>query len=116
MVQQAITLQEVPLPHTGPNPPHRLSPAGKAGSKSVTYNPQALLAAVCRHAPQFKGRQQHDAHELLRLLLDGLQVGWQHPLPPLLPPPTSRPTGAELHECRVVHAARMPGPLMQAPD
>lgn len=38
------------------------------------YNPQALLAAVCRHAPQFKGRQQHDSHELLRMMLDALQV------------------------------------------
>ncbi|GLI64480.1 hypothetical protein VaNZ11_007755 [Volvox africanus] len=42
------------------------------GSKSA-YNPQALLAAVCRVAPRFKGRQQHDSHELMRLLLDGLQ-------------------------------------------
>jgi len=46
---------------------------GKGGG-SGSYNPQSLLSAVCRHAPQFKGRQQHDSHELLRVLLDGLQV------------------------------------------
>jgi hypothetical protein len=46
----------------------------KGGSHS-TYNPQSLLSAVCCHAPVFKGKQQHDAHELMRMLLDGLQVG-----------------------------------------
>ena len=38
------------------------------------YNPQSLLSAVCCHAPQFKVKQQHDSHELLRYLVDGLQV------------------------------------------
>lgn len=47
---------------------------GGGGGGGATYNPQSLLSAVCRHAPQFKGRQQHDSHELLRVLLDGLQV------------------------------------------
>jgi ubiquitin carboxyl-terminal hydrolase 16/45 len=47
---------------------------GKGGGGGGVYNPQSLLSAVCRHAPQFKGRQQHDSHELLRVLLDGLQV------------------------------------------
>lgn len=49
-------------------------PPGQAYGQPRTYNPQALLAAVCRHAPQFKEQQQHDAHELLHCLLDGLQV------------------------------------------
>lgn len=48
------------------------SSGAKAGSGS--YNPQSLLSAVCCHAPVFKGKQQHDAHELVRVLLDGLQV------------------------------------------
>ncbi len=51
-----------------------LSPAGPQTQRGQPYNPSALLAAVCRHATQFKGRQQHDAHELLRYLLDGLQT------------------------------------------
>jgi hypothetical protein len=50
------------------------SSMSKGGSNS-TYNPQSLLSAVCCHAPVFKGKQQHDAHELMRMLLDGLQVG-----------------------------------------
>lgn len=37
-----------------------------------SYNPQSLLAAVTRHAQWLKGKQQHDAHELVRLLLDAL--------------------------------------------
>jgi ubiquitin C-terminal hydrolase len=44
------------------------------------YNPQALHAAVCRIAPQFKGRQQQDSHELLRFLMDGERPwrrGWR---------------------------------------
>jgi ubiquitin C-terminal hydrolase len=35
-------------------------------------NPQALKAAVTRFSPQFTGHAQHDAHELLVLLLDKL--------------------------------------------
>lgn len=52
------------------------SSTSKGGSNS-TYNPQSLLSAVCCHAPVFKGKQQHDAHELMRMLLDGLQVSSQ---------------------------------------
>jgi hypothetical protein len=55
-------------PHSrcaGRNPGHKNSP---------TYNPQSLLSAVCCHAPVFRGKQQHDSHELMRMLLDGLQV------------------------------------------
>jgi ubiquitin C-terminal hydrolase len=52
----------------GRTPGHKNSP---------TYNPQSLLSAVCCHAPVFRGKQQHDSHELMRMLLDGLQVGMQ---------------------------------------
>lgn len=48
--------------------------AGRSGTSNSAYNPQSLLSAVCCHAPVFKGKQQHDAHELMRMLLDGLQV------------------------------------------
>jgi hypothetical protein len=33
-----------------------------------------VFNALVDRAPQFKGRQQHDSHELLRVLLDGLEV------------------------------------------
>jgi len=52
-----------------------LSTAGeKLPKPGSSYNPHTLLAAVTCIAPHFKGQQQHDSHELLRLLLDGLQV------------------------------------------
>ncbi|KAJ0810536.1 putative ubiquitinyl hydrolase 1 [Helianthus annuus] len=35
-------------------------------------NPRSFFGCVCAKAPQFKGFQQHDSHELLRCLLDGL--------------------------------------------
>eukprot|EP00878_Enallax_costatus_P008689 GHUV01009083.1.p1 GENE.GHUV01009083.1~~GHUV01009083.1.p1 ORF type:complete len:779 (+),score=406.61 GHUV01009083.1:288-2624(+) len=47
---------------------------GSSSKNSNVYNPQSLLSAVCCHAPVFKGKQQHDSHELMRMLLDGLQV------------------------------------------
>ncbi|EOA26334.1 hypothetical protein CARUB_v10025692mg [Capsella rubella] len=37
-------------------------------------NPRAFFVSVCSHAPQFRGYQQHDSHELLRHLLDGLSI------------------------------------------
>lgn len=37
-------------------------------------NPVSLLGCVCSKAPQFRGYQQHDSHELLRCLLDGLSA------------------------------------------
>ncbi|KAF4374590.1 hypothetical protein G4B88_004842 [Cannabis sativa] len=43
----------------------------EAGFKNV-INPRAFFGCVCTKAPQFKGFQQHDSHELLRCLLDGL--------------------------------------------
>lgn len=42
-----------------------------AGSKGV-INPRAVFGCVSSKAPQFRGYQQHDSHELLRCLLDGL--------------------------------------------
>ncbi|KAL9997657.1 putative ubiquitinyl hydrolase 1 [Helianthus debilis subsp. tardiflorus] len=35
-------------------------------------SPRSFFGCVCAKAPQFKGFQQHDSHELLRCLLDGL--------------------------------------------
>ncbi|VYS54247.1 unnamed protein product [Arabidopsis thaliana] len=37
-------------------------------------NPGDLFFSVCSQAPQFRGYQQHDSHELLRCLLDGLSI------------------------------------------
>ncbi|RVW12760.1 Ubiquitin carboxyl-terminal hydrolase 2 [Vitis vinifera] len=35
-------------------------------------NPKSVFGCVCAKAPQFRGYQQQDSHELLRCLLDGL--------------------------------------------
>lgn len=35
-------------------------------------SPRSLFGCLCTKAPQFRGYQQHDSHELLRCLLDGL--------------------------------------------
>ncbi|KAL5542622.1 hypothetical protein UlMin_010332 [Ulmus minor] len=43
----------------------------EAGLKNV-INPRALFGCICSKAPQFRGYQQQDSHELLRCLLDGL--------------------------------------------
>ncbi|XP_021748932.1 ubiquitin carboxyl-terminal hydrolase 2-like [Chenopodium quinoa] len=43
----------------------------ESGVKNV-INPKSLFGCVCAKAPQFKGFQQQDSHELLRCLLDGL--------------------------------------------
>lgn len=38
----------------------------------TAINPRGLFNAICTMAPQFKGYQQQDSHELLLFLLDGL--------------------------------------------
>lgn len=43
----------------------------EAGLRNV-INPRSFFGCVCSKAPQFRGYQQHDSHELLRCLLDGL--------------------------------------------
>ncbi|KAK8480686.1 hypothetical protein V6N11_070951 [Hibiscus sabdariffa] len=43
------------------------------GFKNV-INPKPFFASLCAKAPQFRGYQQHDSHELLRCLLDGLYM------------------------------------------
>lgn len=35
-------------------------------------SPRSLFGCLCTKSPQFRGYQQHDSHELLRCLLDGL--------------------------------------------
>ncbi|KAG0478448.1 hypothetical protein HPP92_013167 [Vanilla planifolia] len=42
-------------------------------SKSF-MNPKALFGCISARAPQFRGYQQQDSHELLRYLLDGLRM------------------------------------------
>ncbi|KAL5992063.1 ubiquitin-specific protease ubp2 [Asimina triloba] len=37
-------------------------------------NPKSLFGCICSKAPQFRGYQQQDSHELLRYLLDGLHT------------------------------------------
>lgn len=51
------------------------APGGAGPDKrgARTHSPAGLLAAVVKIAPQFRGRAQQDAHELLRLLLDGVR-------------------------------------------
>ena len=41
-----------------------------ASNDSLTISPAALLAAIAASHPLFKGNRQHDAHELLRALLN----------------------------------------------
>ncbi|KAF8016171.1 hypothetical protein BT93_H1630 [Corymbia citriodora subsp. variegata] len=43
------------------------------GVKSA-INPRSLFGSICSKAPQFRGYQQHDSHELLRCLLDVLST------------------------------------------
>ncbi|XP_050371983.1 ubiquitin carboxyl-terminal hydrolase 2 [Argentina anserina] len=43
----------------------------EAGHKNV-INPKSFFGCICSKAPQFRGYQQQDSHELLRCLLDGL--------------------------------------------
>ncbi|KAM7485724.1 hypothetical protein LguiA_001733 [Lonicera macranthoides] len=42
-----------------------------SGLRNV-INPKPFFGCVCTKAPQFRGYQQHDSHELLRCLLDAL--------------------------------------------
>uniref|UniRef100_A0A2P2MZF8 Ubiquitin carboxyl-terminal hydrolase n=1 Tax=Rhizophora mucronata TaxID=61149 RepID=A0A2P2MZF8_RHIMU len=52
----------------------------ETGLKNV-INPRTFFGSVCSKAPQFRGSQQQDSHELLRCLLDGLSteelVSWK---------------------------------------
>ncbi|XP_050219640.1 ubiquitin carboxyl-terminal hydrolase 2-like [Mercurialis annua] len=43
----------------------------ETGLKNV-IDPRSFFGSICSKAPQFKGYQQQDSHELLRCLLDGL--------------------------------------------
>ncbi|KAG2320254.1 hypothetical protein Bca4012_053430 [Brassica carinata] len=45
----------------------------EAGLKSV-MNPRVFFGSFCVKAPQFRGYDQHDSHELLRCLLDSLST------------------------------------------
>ncbi|MED6208908.1 ubiquitin-specific protease ubp2 [Stylosanthes scabra] len=40
----------------------------------TTINPRSFFGCVCSKSPQFRGYQQHDSHELLHCLLDGLST------------------------------------------
>ncbi|KAJ6424237.1 hypothetical protein OIU84_025090 [Salix udensis] len=45
----------------------------ETGLRNV-INPKSFFGSVCSKAPQFRGYQQQDSHELLRCLLDGLST------------------------------------------
>ncbi|KAI5061326.1 hypothetical protein GOP47_0023831 [Adiantum capillus-veneris] len=44
------------------------------GSDGKVCNPCSLFDAICAKAPRFRGFQQQDSHELLRYLLEGLNL------------------------------------------
>lgn len=44
-----------------------------SGLKSI-INPRSFFGCVCSKSPQFRGYQQHDSHEFLCCLLDGLST------------------------------------------
>ncbi|CAN7104184.1 unnamed protein product [Brassica rapa subsp. narinosa] len=46
----------------------------EAGLFNSVINPWDFFGSLCSKAPQFRGYQQHDSHELLRCLLDGLSM------------------------------------------
>ncbi|VVA90004.1 unnamed protein product [Arabis nemorensis] len=46
----------------------------KAGLRSTSIDPTEFYRLFCDNAPQFKGFQQQDSHELLRYLLDSLHT------------------------------------------
>ena len=48
-------------------------PSSRTNPGGGNVNPKFLLSQLCRKAPRFKGYQQHDSHELLRALLDGME-------------------------------------------
>ncbi|PIN17945.1 Ubiquitin-specific protease [Handroanthus impetiginosus] len=50
-----------------------LETSTESGLKGV-INPRSLFGSLCTKAPQFRGYQQHDSHDLLRCLLDGLST------------------------------------------
>lgn len=50
-----------------------LETSNDTGSKGV-INPRSLFGSLCTKAPQFRGYEQHDSHELLRCLLDGMST------------------------------------------
>ncbi|XP_072991726.1 ubiquitin carboxyl-terminal hydrolase 2-like [Typha latifolia] len=50
-----------------------LETSGADDSKGV-LSPKNLFGSICSKAPQFRGYQQQDSHELLRCLLDGLSM------------------------------------------
>lgn len=44
------------------------------GKMKGSINPRSVFGCISSKAPQFKGYDQHDSHELLRVLLDGLST------------------------------------------
>ncbi|KAI4317511.1 hypothetical protein L6164_025376 [Bauhinia variegata] len=45
----------------------------ESGLKNI-INPRSIFGCICSKAPQFRGYQQHDSHELLHCLLDELST------------------------------------------
>lgn len=45
----------------------------ESGLKNI-IDPRSFFGCVCSKSPQFRGYQQHDSHEYLRCLLDGLST------------------------------------------
>ncbi|KAL9140191.1 hypothetical protein ABFS82_14G019400 [Erythranthe guttata] len=48
--------------------------SGEEASLTSAMNPGYLFFSLCTRAPEFNGYGQHDSHELLRCLLDGLSA------------------------------------------
>jgi ubiquitin carboxyl-terminal hydrolase 6/32 len=87
---------------------------GDKGRISASVAPRGFKRTISKVAPQFSGSEQHDAHELLATLLDGLHEDLNRSMSDPPQPPITRHTDG-LH-CAIVIAIVLDKQFREVPD